>query len=74
MNLREAARFIVGILYLAYTQNCEEELSIEILDRIEHGLELKLSSLQSMFKPQATKVPDVVIECRKSTKFILADN
>ena len=61
MNLREAARFIVGILYLAYTQNCEEELSIEILDRIEHGSELKLSSLQSMFKPQATKVPDVVI-------------
>ena len=40
MNLREAARFIVGILYLAYTQNCEEELWIEILDRIKHGLKL----------------------------------
>ena len=61
MNLREAARFIVGILYLAHTQNCQEELSIEALDRIKRGSGLTLSSLQSMFKSQATNVPDVVI-------------
>ena len=48
-------------MHLAYIQNCQEELSIEILDRIKHGTELKLSSLQSMFKSQATKVPDIVI-------------
>jgi len=49
MNIADACRFIVGVLHLAATQNCENDLAIEIVDLIENNQPLKLSVLQNKF-------------------------
>jgi hypothetical protein len=59
MNSAEASKFIVGVLHLAATHNCESELAITIIDLIDNNQPLKLSVLQNKFnkhKPQLVSV------------------
>ena len=59
MNSAEASKFIVGVLHLAATHDCESDLAIAIIDLIDNQQPLKLSVLQNKFnknKPQQVSV------------------
>jgi transposase len=49
MSNKDAGKFIVGVLYLAETQNCESDLAHAIIKLIEAGSPLQLSELQNRF-------------------------
>lgn len=57
MNDKDACRFIVGLLQLAATRNCEAELSQAVIALIENGQQLKLSELQDRFNKLNSAVP-----------------
>ena len=49
MSYKDADKFIVGALYLAKTQDCENDLAHAIIKLIEAGMLLLLSELQDRF-------------------------
>lgn len=57
MNNKEACKFIVGILHIAATQNCESELACIVVDLIEQERPLSLFDLQSKFTKYSSKIP-----------------
>lgn len=80
-----ACRFIVNALYLAASQNCEEEIACWIQEKINAKVELSLSQMQSKFAPEPESVPlidvqqhnlqgyDLLISANESTKEIHHD-
>lgn len=60
MDKREADRFIVGILHLAATYDCQDELGKVIIELIDARKPIKLSTLQDQFKLNG-KVPIVKV-------------
>jgi hypothetical protein len=50
MGLKDASKFIVGILYLAAKNDCENKLEAEILNLIENKLPLNLGLLKNKFE------------------------
>lgn len=62
MEPKAACRFIVGLLHLAATVNCEQALAQTVLTRISGNKTLSLSQLQAQFKPESQSPPDVVIQ------------
>ncbi len=62
MPAKAACRFIVGLLHLAATENCEEPLAKLVLQCIEHNKPLSLSALQTRFKQPTASLPTIVVE------------
>lgn len=61
MEAKTACRFIVGLLHLAATQDCETALAEKVLQLIKDGQLLSLAQLQSMFKQPATFPPQLTV-------------
>jgi hypothetical protein len=61
MDKKESSKFIVGLLHLASTQNCEEELAEVVLRLIANEQPIKLSELQDIFNARKTIAPNIVI-------------
>ena len=63
MKPKEACKFIVGLLHLAATQDCEVALAQTVLEHIDNGKPLSLSALQVQFiKQPQTTVPSLVVD------------
>ena len=56
MEAKVACRFIVGLLHLAATQDCEEALATCVLHKIEAKQSLSLSQLQAQFTKPSNSV------------------
>jgi hypothetical protein len=54
MDPRAACKFMVGLLYLAATENCETALAKMVIDKIHSGNALSLVALQAQFKKATT--------------------
>lgn len=52
MHPKESAKFIVGLLHIAATYNCETELAASVIELINSGQQLKLTVLQDAFSTQ----------------------
>jgi len=50
IGVKKADKFIIGVLHLAATHNCEHELEIEIIGLIENKLPLNLGLLKNKFE------------------------
>ena len=59
MDPKAACRFIVGLLYLAATQDCESELARCVQEKIAKHKPLLLSQLQDQFSPPAQRPPNL---------------
>lgn len=62
MEAKAACQFIVGLLYLAATQDCEAALAQTVLQRIDDKKPLSLSPLQTAFKQPIHTPPDIEVE------------
>jgi hypothetical protein len=56
-----AGKFMVGLLYLAATQNCEQALADKVISLIASEKKLSLSALQDLFTPKREGVPTVKV-------------
>lgn len=61
LSPKAACKLIVGLLYLAATEDCERELAQYVLVLVNTGQEVSLSHLQTRFTKQTTTVPDIVV-------------
>ncbi len=61
MPAREACRFIVGLLYLAATSDCEEPLAEAVLHRLNTSAILSLKALEKQFATRHSKQHEEVI-------------
>jgi hypothetical protein len=63
MEAKAACRFIVGLLQLAATQDCEAKLAEVVLDEIAQGHALSLPTLQSQFETNKapTTIPSIQV-------------
>jgi hypothetical protein len=61
MHPTDACKFIVGLLSLAATQDCLNELAQEVSDLIKNESQLKLSELQDKFNQHKSTIPDLNI-------------
>ena len=61
MDRRESGRFIVGLLYIAATYNCEAELAAAVIEIINNNHSLKLSVLQDRFSGHKNAPPVVQV-------------
>lgn len=59
MNCKDACKFIVGLLHLAATNNCENDLALDVLGLIEHHKPLNLGELRNKFNQMKNKLPEV---------------
>ena len=57
MNNVEACKFMVGVLYLAATQNCQNELAAVVIALIKSNRKLKLNELQDRFTKNKLEIP-----------------
>jgi len=62
MNDKDACKFIVGLIHLAATQHCEEELARTVIGLIQQEKKLSLHDLQYQFKQAKNVVPIVLIQ------------
>ena len=63
MSYKDADKFIVGVLYLAFTNNCENDLEHAIIAIIDAQKPLRLIELQNRFnKDKSDKVVVAVVE------------
>ncbi len=61
MTRQEACRFMVGLLYLAATQNCESKLGETVVELIQNGKLLKLTDLQNQFNLNKPIMPNITV-------------
>ncbi len=61
MERSEAGKFMVGLLYLAAKQDCEEPLSDKVISLISTKKKLSLRKLQDLFTPKRKEVPSVEV-------------
>ncbi len=57
MAPKQACKFIVGLLYLAATEDCEKKLADVVRYKIEHSDKLSLEGLQATFRRQPMASP-----------------
>ncbi len=63
LDPRSACKYIVGLLHLAATQDCERALAEVVLEAIDHGRLPTLTQLQQQFRRQPTEqLPQVQVE------------
>ena len=58
MDARLACKFIVGLLHLAATENCEHELGEAVMQCIARSQSLQLANFQNQFKKNI--VPPII--------------
>lgn len=63
MPAKQACKFIVGILYLAASEDCEDELGWSVMKTITEGRELKLPDFQNKYRSFSFAQP--VIDVRQ---------
>jgi hypothetical protein len=61
LSPKAACKLIVGLLYLAASEDCELDLAQYVLVLINSGQEVALSHLQTRFKKQTTSAPDIMV-------------
>jgi hypothetical protein len=61
MGHNDASKFILGLLHLAATENCEDELAQTVITLIKSGKQLTLSELQNKFRTNKSSVPVLTI-------------
>lgn len=61
MESRQACKLIVGMLYLAATQDCEQSLGQYVMDKHTKEKAVSLTQLQERFGPEKAVVPQVSI-------------
>lgn len=61
MEPRQACKFIVGILHLAATQDCEQSLGQYVMDTHSKEKAVSLTQLQEKFGPEKAVVPQISI-------------
>lgn len=61
MSAKAACKFMVGLLYLAYSEDCESKLAQTVLSLIDKNVMLSLSSLQIKFKTPIITPPDIEV-------------
>jgi hypothetical protein len=61
MQPRAACRFMVGLLHLAATQECEAELAQIVMQRIKENKTLSLTQLQAKFKQPIQSPPRIKV-------------
>lgn len=59
MERSVASKFMVGLLHLAATQDCEQELAVTVIDLITNNRELSLKKLQDKFTPKNEPIPTI---------------
>jgi len=57
----DACKFIVGLLYIAATYNCQDELSAEVIALIKDAKQLQLREMQDRFIPKKSVVPELTV-------------
>jgi hypothetical protein len=61
LDAKEACKFIVGLLHLAETENCEDLLGKKIITDIEHRKLLSLSQYQIKFRTNNPPLPKIQV-------------
>ena len=61
MIRQNACKFIVGLLHLAATQNCEDKLAEKVVELIQNEKQLKLTELQHQFTLHKTIMPELQV-------------
>lgn len=61
LSAKAACQFIVGLLYLAYSEDCESKLATYVLSLIDKGQTLSLSKLQMQFKTAQLEAPTIKV-------------
>ena len=61
MNNKLACKFIVGLLYLAAKENCEDELAEVVIEYISKKKKLCLKELQNRFTPKRETIPSIKV-------------
>jgi len=59
VSAKDSCKLIVGLLHLAATYNCEEELAQNVIARIENKEQLSLVELQNKFNKHKQAIPIV---------------
>jgi hypothetical protein len=62
MDPRLAGKFMVGLLHLAVTENCEVALGEAVIDKISKNQPLKLVDFQNKFKKNTMPPPLLIIQ------------
>jgi hypothetical protein len=62
MDARLACKFMVGLLHLAATENCEEALGETVIQCITHNRPLRLIDFQNQFKKNSTPPPLSIVQ------------
>lgn len=61
MSSHVACKFMVGILYIAATEECESELGWAVIDAIENNKVLNLTNFQDKFKSEKIEHPKIEV-------------
>ena len=61
MDTKTSCKFIVGLLHIAATQNCESELAEEVIKLIADAKPLRLAELQDRFNDRKITAPALLV-------------
>jgi hypothetical protein len=61
MENSSACKFIVGLLYLAATEDCQDELADKVIGLIKENKALNLRQLQDAFMQKRSQIPSVAV-------------
>lgn len=61
MPAKESGKFMVNLLHLAATENCENELGKVVMEKILQEKSLRISQLQDQFQTRATPQPEIEV-------------
>jgi hypothetical protein len=64
-----ACKLMVGLLYLAAQEDCQDALAQHVLELLHSGQEVVLSRIQQRFKKGPAPVPDIVVTQHKLTHY-----
>ncbi len=62
MHPRTACKFIVGLLYIAFKYNCEEEVAERVIELIRNKQPLSLVCIERKYKKFETALPELIVE------------
>jgi len=69
MSAKTACKFIVGLLYLAATEDCEDELAWTVMEAISNNKDLTLSAFQERYRSASIVRPSIEVEQHALTDY-----
>lgn len=69
VDKRRASKLMVGLLHLAAKKDCEEKLGEYVMELIDKGANLQLSSIQNKFDKQKQRIPNLTISQHKLANY-----